>query len=302
MEINDCLIVGAGPAGIKAANILFDAGKKIVLFNKGTPGGKTNIAPLIVNYPGIPSITGPDFAMSIYRDIFYKGINFVNDEVLSIEKEDNIFLVKTEYEAYLGRSILVATGTKEKYLGLDHDTDWIGKGVSYCALCDAHFYRNQDVAVIVGDMHALKEALHLTSFAKKVYVISSNDTLTGDIRSYNELVKKDNVKFLFNKEMTSYLGKDHLEGITLLDKISKEKTKLTIQGLFPLIGSIPNTSFLPNEILNEDKEIIFNEDRGTSIEGLFAAGDCLARKVHQIYLAEKDAEAASLSILKYLNN
>jgi len=157
----DVLIIGGGPCGIGAALKLQEAGLKLAIIERSTPGGKVNIAPRVDNYPGFTKVNGPDLAYAFYERLIKAGVEVIGEELLSLQKENDLFEVRTDQSIYHAKAVLVGTGTKEKKLGFPNEDALLGHGVSYCALCDGHFFKGLPIAVVGGGNSALKEALSL---------------------------------------------------------------------------------------------------------------------------------------------
>ena len=286
------VVIGMGPAGIQIALHLFNAGKYVALIEKGTPGGKVNIAPRIDNYPGFPEINGPDLAFELFNRINEAGVQPIFDEVVRVKKENDIFIIALTSESISADKVIVASGTLEKTIGLPEEGRFFGHGLSYCAICDGHFFKDQVNMVIAEDKYAIHEAIYLTSLASKVIVVTSKDKLVGDKRRLDELASKDNVEYIYNHRVIKLNGGDKLESVTLDDG-----SVIEIKGLFPLMGYIPNTQFLPNKVLNEDGFVVVDKNYETIIPGLYAIGDVMDRELKQIYLAESDANRLAKVLL-----
>ena len=301
MEIFDCLIIGAGPCGIGAALKLKEAGVKFGIINSGTPGGKVNIAPRVDNYPGEKEIPGPDLAFKFYQRLLDNDIPLIADEVKSLTKEDNVFKLECEYDTYYGKTVLIASGTKERKVGLPNEDELFGHGLSYCALCDGHFFKGGDVAVIGGGNSALKEAIHLAHIVKKLYVIHRRNEFRGSVKLVEELKAMDNVEIITPYIPVEILGKEKLNGLVIENREDGSHRELKLDGLFPLVGQIPNTTFVKIDgVLNEWGTVPVDRNMMTSVPGLYAGGDVLPRDIRQIYLSEHDGMVASKSIIEFL--
>ena len=302
MKRFDCLIIGAGPCGIGAALKLHEAGVNFGIIDGGTPGGKVNIAPRVDNYPGCKEIPGPDLAFKFYERLLNKGISIIGENVVSLEKKNDLFIVRSEFEEYEAKAVLIASGTKERELGLPKEKELFGHGLSYCALCDGHFFKGQDVAVIGGGNSALKEAMHLAHIVKKLYVIHRRNEFRGSVKLVDELKAMDNVEIITPYIPIEILGDDKVTGLIIENREDGSHRTLELDGLFPLVGQLPNTDFVKIDgVLNEWKTIPVNREMQTSSEGLFAGGDILPRDIRQIYLSEHDGMVAAKSIINYLN-
>ena len=280
--IYDVLIIGAGPAGISSAVALKEANLSVAIIEGYMPGGKVNIAPRVDNFPGYTKISGPDLAMEFFRKMNEAKVEMIPAKVTNIKKE-LLFKVETSRGEYEARNVIVASGTDEKKLGLDNEKELLGHGLSYCAICDGHFFKNQVVAVVAEDKYAINEAIYLAGLAKEVIVITSLDKLKGDKRSLDELATYSNVRYIYNRKVKE------LKGNPLNSVILDNNEELTIRGIFPLLGYIPNTQFLDKSLLDEDGFIKVNRDYETPVEGLYAIGDVISRELKQIYLAVIDA-------------
>lgn len=301
MEKYDVLIIGAGPCGIGCALKLHEAGVNFGLINSGTPGGKVNIAPRVDNYPGCKEIPGPDLAFKFFERLMEKNIPIIADDVLELTKEEDIFHLKGTYGEYEAKFVVIASGTKEKKVGLAKEDEMLGHGLSYCSLCDGHFFRNKDVAVIGGGNAALKEAIHLSHIVKKLYVIHRRNEFRGSVKLVDELKAMDNVEIITPYIPVEILADDKITGLVIENRENGEKRTLTIDGLFPLVGQIPNTSYVKIDgVLNEWGTVPVDRSMKTSCEGLYAGGDVLPREIRQIYLAEHDGMVIAKSITELL--
>ena len=301
MEVFDCLIIGAGPCGIGAAIKLKEAGVNFAIINSGAPGGKINVAPRVDNYPGEHEIPGPDLAVKFFERLLDNDISLIGDTAISLTKENDLFIVKCEYGEYSAKTVLIASGTKEKKIGLAKEEELLGHGISYCSICDGHFFKGRDVAVIGGGNAALKEAIHLASFTRKVYVIHRRNEFRGSLKLVNELKDMDNVEIITPYIPIEILGEEKVTGLVIENREDGSHRELQIDGLFPLVGQLPNTTFIKLDgVLNEWNTIPVDRSMMSSVPGLFAGGDVLPRELRQIYLAEHDGVVAAKSIVEYL--
>ena len=302
MEKYDCIIIGAGPCGIGAAIKLKDAGVNFALIDGGTPGGKVNIAPRVDNYPGFKEIPGPDLAFKLYERLLNKEISIIGDTVESLTKENGEFIIKGQFGSYTARAVLVASGTKERKVGLPKEDELLGHGISYCSLCDGHFFKGLDVVVVGGGNAALKEAIHLAHITNKLYVVHRRDEFRGSNKLVDELKAMDNVEIITPYIPVKIIGEDKVEGLVIEHRYEGTRRTLDVQGFFPLVGQIPNTAFIKIDgVLDEWGTIPTERSMQSRVEGLFAGGDVLPREIRQIYLAEHDGVVASKSIIEYLN-
>lgn len=301
-KIYSCLIIGSGPCGIGCAVALKQAGlEDFAIIEKSTPGGKVNIAPRVDNYPGFKMIPGPELAYELYKRTLDNKVNFIYDDVLELTKEDDVFKIKCQDETYFAKNVVIASGTKERKLGLAKEDEFLGKGISYCALCDGHFFKGKDIAIVGGGNSALKEAIHLAHIGKKLYLIHRRNEFRGNEKLVEELKQFPHVTILTPYIPLEILGEEKVEGLLIQNKETGENLTVTCDGFFPLVGQIPNSQFVKIDgIVDEWGTIPADRNGQTKIEGLFAGGDILPRPIRQIYLAEHDGKVIAKAILTRL--
>lgn len=298
-QIYDCLIIGSGPCGITVATELKSTNLKIAIVEGSTPGGKVNIAPRVDNFPGYYQIPGPQLAMEFFKKIMDNNIEVIYDQIEELTKEDNIFILKGSFGTYHAKKVVVATGTKERKIGLPKEDELLGHGISYCALCDGHFFKEKDIVVIGGGDSALKEAIHLAHIGKKVYVVHRRNEFRGNDALVDELKEFNNVEFVTPYVAKEILGEDKVIGVRLENVNTQEERIINCDGLFPLVGQIPNSQFIKIDgVLDEKGFIPVNEKYETKCPGLYAGGDVLPRDTRQIYLAVDDGKVIASAIIK----
>jgi thioredoxin reductase (NADPH) len=294
----EILIIGSGPAGMTAAIYAYRSNRQLVVLEKGTPGGKVNITNKIQNWPSIKEVTGPDLANMFVDQVNALGISIIYGDVITVKKEADGFHVATDDGDYLASSVIVASGTSEKKLGIPGEETFVGRGVSYCATCDAAFYRNQDVAVIGHSSQAVEEALALADVVKKVYLIDRHDALAATPILVDRVHAKANIEIRLQQTVFQIKGDKTVEAIAIRGENTYE---LPVKAVFPFVGSIPNTSFIADkDVLDKNGYIIADQDMKTSVPGLFAAGDVIAKTLRQIVTAASDGAIAAGSASKYL--
>jgi len=294
----DLIIIGAGPAGLTAALYALRANKKVVIFEAKSYGGQIINASNIENYPGLPNVSGFDYATLLYNQVTELGAEIKYEEVIEIKKDKEII---TQNGLYQSEAIILATGTEHKKLGVENEMNYIGKGVSYCATCDGNFYKNKIVAVVGGGNTALTEALYLSDIASKVYLIHRRDTFRGDEKYLNELKNKINVEFILNSKVIKLNGKDILENIEIEDNNSN-KRKLEINGLFIAVGQVPKSDIFSNLIEVDDSGYIKSNDGvHTNIEGIYVAGDARVKELRQLVTATSDGAIAATIAINEMN-
>jgi len=299
-EITDVIIVGAGTAGLSAAIYAARAGKSVIVFEGKMYGGQIVNTPEVENYPGIKNISGFDFATSLYEQAKSHGVKVVMQNVTAIENDGAIKKVVTPKDTYAAKSVILATGAVSRKLGLPHENEWVGAGVSYCATCDGNFYRGKTVAVNGGGNTALEDAIYLSGICEKVYVIHRRDEFRGEGHFVETLKNKDNVEFILDSTISELRGDGRLESLIIKNKKTEEETELPVNGLFVAIGQIPlNSAFADVVELDDAGYIVAGEDTKTSADGIFAAGDGRTKKVRQLVTAAGDGAIAAIAACAY---
>lgn len=297
----DIVIVGAGTAGLSAAIYAVRAGKRVIVLEATTHGGQIVNTPEVENYPGIKKISGFEFANNLYEQAKSLGAEVVYEKVNSIEVNGEEKIVHTAKEDYQAKAVILATGAKNRPLGLEHEKEWIGAGISYCATCDGMFYRGKDVAVAGGGNTALEDAIFLTNYCRKVYLIHRRDAFRGEEKLLQTLKEKPNVEFVLNANITRLIGEDGVDGVEVEDKNTHEKRVLDVMGLFVAIGQMPENSEFINVVdLDKGGYIEAKEDCKTKTKGIFTAGDCRTKKVRQLATAASDGAIAALAACEYI--
>ena len=297
----DIVIVGAGTAGLSAAIYAVRAGKSVIVLEAITHGGQIVNTPEVENYPGIKKISGFEFANNLYEQAKSLGAEVVYEKVIGIEVNGEEKIVHTAKEDYQAKAVILATGAKNRPLGLEHEKEWIGAGISYCAICDGMFYRGKDVAVAGGGNTALEDAIFLTNYCRKVYLIHRRDAFRGEEKLLQTLKEKPNVEFVLNANITRLIGEDGVDGVEVEDKNTHEKRVLDVMGLFVAIGQMPENSEFINVVdLDKGGYIEAKEDCKTKTKGIFTAGDCRTKKVRQLATAASDGAIAALAACEYI--
>lgn len=298
----DIVIIGAGPAGLTAAIYARRAAKKVLVLEAKVYGGQIVNTLDIENYPAEEHISGYDFATKLYNQAKNLGAEIVFEKVTSIETNGKQKKVITTDKTYEAGSIIIATGSENKKLGLPNEDQLIGKGVSYCATCDGAFYKNKKVAVVGGGNTALEDALYLTDIAEKIYLIHRRDEFRGEESTVSRLKDKKNIQFVLNSNVTKLNAEDKLESIEITNNDGETKT-IKVDGLFVAIGRIPeNKAFADLIKLDEAGYIKANEECHTNIDGIFVAGDNRTKDVRQLVTAVSDGAIAATEAVKYIGS
>ena len=300
----DITIIGAGPAGLTAAIYALRADKKVLLLEKESFGGQITYSPRVENYPSQLAISGNELAQMMLEQVMEHGAEIELAEVLGIKESEGGYTVNTDNGDFDSKTVIIATGSKHRQLGLDRENELVGEGVSYCAVCDGAFYNGKKVAVIGGGNTALQDAVLLSDICTEVTVVQNLAFMTGESKLVSKLEAKDNVKFIFNtvvKELVSY--ESGLTAIKIFNTETNESAQLDVDGIFVAIGQKPeNEPFANVATLNDYGYIVSDENCLTSTKGVFVAGDCRTKSVRQITTATADGAVAALAACRYLDN
>ena len=300
----DIIIVGAGPAGLTAAIYALRADKKVLLLEKETFGGQITYSPRVENYPSQIAISGNELAQMMLTQVMEHGADIELAEVTHVLPSESGYTVATDNGDFEGKSVIIATGSKHRQLGLKGENELVGEGVSYCAVCDGAFYNGKRVAVIGGGNTALQDAVLLSDICTEVTVIQNLSQMTGESKLVSKLQTKSNVKFIFNTVVTELISNESgLCGIKVLDTSCEEYSNLDVDGIFVAIGQQPeNKPFENLTKLNDYGYIIADEACVTDTKGIFVAGDCRTKSVRQITTATADGAVAALAACRFIDN
>jgi thioredoxin reductase (NADPH) len=297
-NIFDTIIIGGGPAGLAAAIYSKRSNNTVKLLEKGAPGGKLNLYTKLDNYPGVTQMTAQDLAYKLYEQVQAMGIEVAYGDVISLKKENDLFVVESDEGRLLARTVIVATGTSEKKMGIPGEEAFVGRGVSYCATCDGAFFKDKDVAVIGQSNKAVEESFFLATLVKHVYIISRGSKLLADPATMEKLIDYPNIIHIPDTVPYQIVGDDTVTGIRLR---SETETLLPVSAVFPFIGSVPNTSFVTfKKALDPSGYLIVDENRQTAIPGLFGAGDVIVKTLRQIVTATSDGAIAAFNANKFI--
>jgi thioredoxin reductase (NADPH) len=301
-EILDVVIVGAGPAGLAAAIYTGRARLKTVVLEKAIPGGQILLTHWIENYPGFPDGIAPFELVENFRKQAEKfGTVFETEQATAIRRDGPRWVVKGQSREFPTRAVIIATGAAYRKLGIPNEERLTGRGVSYCAACDGAFFRDEVVAVVGGGDNALTEAMFLTKFAKKLYVIHRRDRFRA-IKILQERIFADpKVEVLWDSVVEAAEGESRLEKITVRNLRENRSHELPLDGLFISIGMDPHTDFVRGLVdLNERREVKVTPGMATSKKGIFAAGDVVDACPKQVAVAVGAGVTAALSVDEYL--
>lgn len=299
----DVIIIGSGPAGLAAAIYATRANLKTLIIEAEAPGGKLLKTYEIENYPGISKIAGVDLAMKMMEHSSLFGAKTEYGTVNNIEDHKDYKKVVLANKEITCKAVIVATGTKERMLDLPHANELIGKGISYCAVCDGAFYKNKEVVVIGGGNSALEEAIYLTKLVDKVTIIIRRDQFRADDLVVDHVKENPKIEIITKSIPHNIITKDNkVAGLEIKNVDTDEISLVKCEGIFPYIGADPATSFLKDfNILDENGYVIVNENMETAIEGIYAAGDVIKKQLRQVVTATNDGAIAANSVSRYLN-
>ncbi len=294
--------MGAGPAGMTAGIYAARAGLSAIMIEPEAPGGKLVKTYEICNWPGIKTITGVDLAMTMFDHAQSLGVIYQYGQVEEVIKHKDHLEVVAQDNVYYGKTVIMATGTVENRLGLENEDKLVGRGVSFCAVCDGAFYKDQIVSVIGGGNSALEEAVYLTQFASKVYVIIRRDVFRADKTAVDIASRNPKIEFIKLHKPVAYEVKDNkISGLVLQHSLTGELQTIQTNAVFQYIGAVPATSIVTKlDILTDEGYLIVNEKMETAIPGLYGAGDVCDKPLRQIVTATGDGAIAAQQAFHYI--
>lgn len=293
------VIIGSGVAGMTAAIYLKRANISVCILEKDVPGGQITRTSDINNYPGFISIDGPDLAMNMYQQVIGLDVPYLYTEALEIIPEENGFVVKTGEQNLIANHVIIATGRSPRKLHVENEENLIGRGISYCAICDGSLYKDKNVAVIGGGRAALEESLYLSKICSNVTLINRSSNFRADDTLLNTVKSNPNIRVLENKKVEKFEAKDNKIDSIVFSNENQEMDALKIDGCFIYIGQIPNTDHFSNlNILDENGYINVDMNFETVISNLYAIGDCIKKDLYQIITACSDGAVVANRITK----
>ena len=301
MSVYDIIIIGGGPAGLTAALYARRANKSVLILEKGAFGGQITYSPKVENIPGFLSLSGNEFADHLVEQVLEQGAEV---EVCEAQKilDGEVKTVVTDSGEFQAKAVIIATGARHRLLGLEREKEFIGDGISFCAVCDGAFYQGKTVAVIGGGNSALQEAILLSEQCKKVFVVQNLDSLTGEQKLRENLAARPNVQIILGTVVDAILGEDTLTGIRVKRVADDTLSDLAIDGMFVAIGLIPQNEPFANVIkLNSYGYADADESCLTNTPGIFVAGDCRSKKIRQVTTAAADGAVAALAACDYID-
>lgn len=300
----DVIIIGAGPGGLTAALYASRANLSVLMLDRGPYGGQMNNTDAIDNYPGFTEIKGPELGEKMYQSVMKFKPDFEYGDVQSVTVEDDHKLVKTDTAEYTAPVVIIATGADHKHLNVPGEEEYSGRGVSYCAVCDAAFFKDEDVVVIGGGDSAVEEGIYLAQLAKSVTIVHRRDKLRAQPELQQRAFANKKIKFIWDAQTESIDGNgEKVTGITYLDKKTGETKKLAASGVFIYVGVLPQTKpFKDLGILDEHGWIPTDEHMRTKVPGVLALGDVREKDLRQIANAVGDGSIAGQEAYNYLQS
>lgn len=308
MKKYDVIIIGAGPAGLTAGIYSARAGLKTAIIEKGQIGGQISLTSDVDNYPGVVDAQGPMLTFEMLKQAEKFGAEKINDEIIQILDKGAIKILESKKESYETKAIIYATGAQARKLEIPGESEFVGRGVGYCATCDGAFYAGSDVYVVGGGDAALEEAIFLTKFAKRVIILNRDSKLKAAKSIQDHAFNNPKIEIRYNKEVIEVKGEVFAKSIMVKDNISNEIEEITNLvgeppiGLFIFIGYKPNTKLVEGLLVLEDGYVKASEDTITNIQGIFVAGDVRTKDVRQIVTATSDGAVAAIQAEKYISN
>lgn len=296
----DIVIIGGGPSGMTAALYARRANKTVLILEKENFGGQIANSPKVENYPTFTAISGMELSDKIFEQISNLDVQFELENVENIQKNGEIFEIKTNFNKYQAKAVIIANGVKHRTLNLPNEEELIGRGVYYCAVCDGPMYKGKEVYLIGDANTALQYALLLAGYCTKVHMFTLFDGFFGDKCLQDAVNSKENVVVMNNMNLIEYKGKDKLEGLKFENTKTKEKFEFSTDNVFVAIGQIPDNDRFANVVDLDHGFIVTDEDMRTKTAGIFACGDTRKKAVKQVVTACNDGAIAAMSAVKYL--
>lgn len=300
----DVIIIGSGPAGLAAGLYAARGQMQTLILEKGGLGGQIATSWEVENYPGAPvDTTGPSLTERMKEQCVDFGVEFKTEEFKYFEKTGKTFEVTTSSTVYQTRTIIVATGAQPKLLGCPGELEFRGLGVSYCATCDANFFRNMEIAVVGGGDTAIEEAIYLTKFASKVTVVHRRDQLRACKVLQHRAMENEKIEFAWDSVVEEIKGDGLVQSMVLKNVKNGSLTELPVQGVFVYVGLIPHSQYFAGVLEKDARDyLITDEDMATNIPGVFAAGDVRRKSLRQVVTATADGAIAAVNAIKYIED
>jgi len=301
MQEYDIIIIGAGPAGLTAAMYCARAKMKTLIIGDMVPGGQTMLTDRIENYPGFESISGMDLMMNMYKQVEKLNVLIVTKKATEILQDENGFIIKTKTENFKALAVIIATGATYKHLGVKGEKEFGGRGVSYCGVCDAPFFKDKEIAIIGGGDTAVYEAVYLLKFASKLHIIHRRDRLRATKIMQDKVLQNPKTKVHWESVLEEIAGNRTVESIRIKNVKTEESTEVKVDGVFIFVGINP-LSDIAKEIVTIDNKgyVLTDQQMHTSCKGVFACGDVRSKILRQVSTAVGEAATAAFSAQQYV--
>ena len=301
MKTYDIIVIGGGPGGMASALYSLRAGRSVLILEKENFGGQIANSPRVENIPAIKEISGLEFSNNFFEQILALGAEFELEEVIDLTKENDLFTVKTNYNTYQAKVVIIATGVSHRNIGIEREEELSGKGVSYCAVCDGAFYKDKNVAVIGDGNTALQYSILLTNYCKKVHICTRFDHFSADKILVDTLRRKENIEIIHNVELKQFVGDKELSGLKFLQTTTQQELNIDVDAVFIAIGQVPNNETYKSLVDLDNGYIVTNERKETKTIGLYAVGDCTKKEIRQLSTATSDGSIAAINACRYLD-
>lgn len=300
--MTDIIIIGAGCAGLTAAIYAQRAGLSTILLEENFYGGQIAISNEIENYPAIPSITGPELAQQMYGQAEKLGAQIRFETVTQADLAAAPKVVTTSAERYEAKAVIIANGVKRRKLDCPGETEFTGRGVSYCATCDGAFFRGKDVAIVGGGNTALEDALFLANVCRTVFLIHRRDAFRGEKALADRVMQRENIKIQYDSVVSEIRGESAVSAVRIENTKSGDQQELPVSAVFVAVGLIPENEIFASQLpLDESGYFVAGEDCKTPLNGVFVAGDCRSKLLRQIITAASDGAVAGYQAAAYVN-
>ena len=300
--MHDIIVVGAGPSGMTAALYALRSGKSVVVLEGESFGGQISYSSSVENYPSLKQISGSEFSFNLFEQIKGLGADIEFEKAVKITDGDIKKAYAESGKVFEGKSVIIATGVKQRKLGIPKEEHFIGKGISYCAVCDGPFFKKKDVAVIGGGDTALQDALYLSEICKTVYLVHRRDSFRGAKQLSDRARAAQNIELVLDSTVREIIGDEKIEGIVVKNK-ADERREISISGLFVAVGQVPQVENFKG-LEDFDAQGYFNTDESTitKTKGIFVAGDCRRKFLRQLTTAVSDGSVAGIKAAEYVDS
>ena len=299
----DVIIIGAGPGGLSSALYTSRSNLTTLVIEKALVGGELNNTDKIENYLGYKTIKGYELAEQMQESAFQFGAELLQGEVVQYSEVDGLKQVTlSNGDLLTSKAIILATGSRNRELGIPTEQEYKGRGISYCALCDGFFYTGEDIIVVGGGDSAIEEGLYLTEFAKKVTIVHRREEFRAQPMLLEQAKQHPKINFIVNTEVDYFRGVNGVEQVRLKNTVTGEEQTLSVSGAFIYVGKEPQTNYVPNHLLTDDEWVNTNLDTSTKSKGVYAVGDVRHNQLRQVATAVGDGAVAGQQVYHYIKS